>query len=197
MIEKWEDLVFDGYDTRYQISNLGRVKSVCRYSEQGHLLPEIIMKQYDNGHGYKYVDLYSGKNNAKKFRCYVHRLVAEYFVDNPNNLPEVDHIDTNPSNNVYTNLRWCTHKSNYLNEITKKKQIDAHKNDKPSKEQIEKISKKISVYKDGVLVYTFNSYKDLDANSKKVLGKQLWNVYARQVIKGLRDEYNGYTFSTP
>ena len=175
---------------------MGRVKSIARFSDQGHWLNECILKQYDNRHGYKYIDLYTGlrDSNRKKIRKYVHRLVAEYFVANPNCLPEVDHIDTNRSNNVYTNLRWCTHKGNYENQNTKANAKEAHKNDRPSKEQIEKMRKRVAVYKDGQLIHIFPSYSELDQTSKSIIGIQLWNVYARQVVKGFRNEYHGYTF---
>lgn len=196
MCEKWKDIIVDGYDIRYQISNYGRVKSIARYSDQGHWLDEKIMKTYNNRKGYLYVDLYVNKRDGvnNKVRRYIHRLVAEYFIPNPDNLPEVDHIDTNPSNNMYTNLRWCTHAGNYTNQITKQKQKEAHKNDRPSPKMIEKMSKKIAVYKGGNYLHTFSSYKDLDNNSNRILGETLWNVYARQVVKGLRKDYKGYTF---
>lgn len=141
--------------------------------------------------------MYSGRKDNKTFkiRKYVHRLVAEYFVDNPSSYTEVDHIDTNPSNNVYTNLRWCTHIGNYENELTKKKQIKSHANWKISDKQKEKISKKIAVLKDGEVIHIFESYKDLDNNSKEIIGVQLWNIYVRQVINGQRETYHGYTFA--
>ena len=195
--EIWKDIIIEGYDVRYQISNLGRVKSIARLSEQGHWLNEIIMKQCDNRHGYLYVDLYANRRNGyHKIRKYVHRLVAEYFVDNPDpeNFKEVDHLDTNPSNNIYTNLRWCTHVGNYENPITVQNEKKAHIGYRPSEKIFENLRKRISVYKDGVLLHTFTSYKDLDENSKEIIGKQLWNVYARQVVKGEREEYNGYQF---
>ena len=53
---------------------------------------------------YKMVDL---MDNGKKSKCLVHRLVAQAFISNPNNLPEIDHIDNDPQNNHVTNLRWC------------------------------------------------------------------------------------------
>lgn len=57
------------------------------------------------GKGYLYVDLY--KNGIKQ-RAYIHRLVAEAFIDNPTNKPYVNHIDGDPSNNNVSNLEWCT-----------------------------------------------------------------------------------------
>jgi hypothetical protein len=83
----------------YMISNLGRVKS----------LSGLIKRQCDNGNGYMYVDLY--KNNKRK-KYKVSRLVAKYFVDNPNNLPVVNHIDFNRKNDKATNLEWTTQREN-------------------------------------------------------------------------------------
>lgn len=63
----------------------------------------------DNGRGYKVVKMFiDGKWTSKA----VHRLVAEAWIDNPENLPEVNHIDCNRENNVVSNLEWCTHSYN-------------------------------------------------------------------------------------
>ena len=82
----------------YQISNLGRVKNKKR-----------ILKQYCNDKGYLYVSL--SKDNKRKF-VRVHRLVAMTFIPNINNLPEVNHIDENKTNNYVTNLEWINHIEN-------------------------------------------------------------------------------------
>ena len=68
-----------------------------------------ILTPIDNGRGYMKVEL---KHNGKKRKAYVHRLVAEAFIENPNNKPFVNHIDNNPSNNFVDNLEWCTHQEN-------------------------------------------------------------------------------------
>lgn len=77
-------------------------------TEDGKVFSHIsnkYLKQLDNGYGYKNVSL-RGK------RMYVHRLVAQAYVDNPNQYLEINHIDGNKSNNHYTNLEWCTRKQN-------------------------------------------------------------------------------------
>lgn len=191
MSEYWADIV--GYEGMYQISNLGNVKSLERLSPQGHLVSERIMRQYKNNSGYKIVDL--TKNGTRK-HWLVHRLVAEAFVENPNGYNEVDHIDTNKDNNSADNLRWCTHSQNHLNPLTVIVKSNTHKGKKLSAEQVEKISKKVAVYKDGELLHIFKSYKDLDMNSEEILGTKLWNVYARQVVNGERESYKGFTFKS-
>lgn len=82
----------------YYVDELGKI-----YSLKGKTLREL--KQYPKTHGYLYVTLF--KDNK---RCYlrVHRLVAEAFLPNPNNLPEVNHKDEDKANNRVNNLEWCT-----------------------------------------------------------------------------------------
>lgn len=100
MIEIWKDI--KGYEGRYQISNLGRVKSLCR-------LEEKIMHPVTTKKGYLQVRLSSGQC-TKGLK--VHRLVALNFIPNPNDKPEVNHLDGNKKNNLVTNLEWCTPKEN-------------------------------------------------------------------------------------
>ena len=69
-----------------------------------------ILKQYDNGSGgYTYV---SFSVNGKIINLRVHRIMATCFIPNPNNYPEVNHKDNDPTNNAVSNLEWCTHKYN-------------------------------------------------------------------------------------
>lgn len=123
MEEIWKDI-----DENYQVSNLGRVKSL-RYGK------ERILKPIKNTYGYLQVCL-----NSKKYS--VHRLVAKYFIPNPNNLQEINHKDENPQNNVYSNLEWCDRKYNcnygtykervsttQLNDANKSKQVNQYSKD--------------------------------------------------------------------
>lgn len=111
MKEEWKPVV--GFGDLYEVSNLGSVRSI-----QYHGNKRIkIMTQTSDKLGYKFVKLRDWYNNiAGSFP--VHRLVAQAFIPNLDNKPEIDHIDTNPSNNVVTNLRWVTHLENQRNEIT-------------------------------------------------------------------------------
>lgn len=106
-MEVWKDI--KGYEGYYQISNLGNVKSCNRQIKRlNHLknLKEKLKKStLDKGTGYYCVVL--SKNN-KRNKCYIHRLVAEAFIPNPDNLPFVNHKDETRTNNRIENLEWCT-----------------------------------------------------------------------------------------
>jgi hypothetical protein len=132
--------------------------------------------------------------NGKRHHRKVHRLVAEAFIPNPNNLPEVDHIDTNKDNNCAENLRWCTHQENHLNPLTVKLKSEIMMGRKPSEEALKKMRIKVKVYKDDRFICEFNSYHDMDLHSKDIFGFTMWNVYARKVVKGEMENYHGYTF---
>lgn len=107
MEEVWKDIC--GYEGYYQVSNLGRVRSVDRKDRTGRSLQSIIRSQSYDKYGYAILGLYkNGKMKTKK----VHRLVAKAFVDNPNGFPEVNHKDENKKNNNANNLEWCTTKYN-------------------------------------------------------------------------------------
>lgn len=97
-MEIWKDI--DGYDGFYQVSNLGNVRS--SKTKQN-------IYYSDTNKGYFRVNLYK---NKKRKSYSIHRLVAEYFLDNPNNYPCVNHKDCNKKNNRVDNLEWCTYKYN-------------------------------------------------------------------------------------
>ena len=99
----------------YQVSNLGRVKSFNRRKKEKILL-------YRPCQDYQRVAL---QKDGKQFSRFVHRLVAIAFIPNPENKPEVDHIDRDRKNNLVTNLRWATHQENSLNrrQYTENKHI--------------------------------------------------------------------------
>ena len=98
---------------------MGRVKSLERnvYSKDGKFRrrkKENILVPVSNTDGYLAVKLCT--NGTTKTIC-IHILVAMAFVDNPNNLPEVNHIDTNRKNNIASNLEWCSHIDNIKHSV--------------------------------------------------------------------------------
>lgn len=109
--EIWKDVV--GYEGLYQVSNLGRVKSLKRtcIGKNGVIVftDEKIKDAIDNGRGYLSVSLYKDNKQSNK---YVHRLVAESFILNPYDYPCVNHKDEDKRNNKASNLEWCTYHYN-------------------------------------------------------------------------------------
>lgn len=92
MMETWKDI--KGYEGKYQVSNMGKVRNILT----GNLL---------SAYSGRYSQVHLGpKNNQKTVR--IHRLVAEAFIPNPDNLPLVNHKDENKMNNCVDNLEWCT-----------------------------------------------------------------------------------------
>jgi len=102
MEEIWKDI--EGYEKFYQVSNFGRIKSLNRIDSSNHRICEKILK-LKKRKNYLGVDLH--KNG--ELRTYsVHRLVAQAFIPNPDNKPQVNHIDEDKYNNQVNNLEWCT-----------------------------------------------------------------------------------------
>lgn len=131
MKEIWKDI--KGYENLYQVSNLGRVKSLSRKVKFGwsyRIVPEVYLKpslrKVDSMFykGYYVVGLH---NNGKAEYKYIHRIVAETFIPNVESKEQIDHIDGNTSNNAVSNLRWCTAKENNNFELHKLNQSISQK----------------------------------------------------------------------
>lgn len=103
MKEIWKDI--EGYEGLYQVSNTGKVKSF-RQGKRNGASNEYLLKLTLNANGYPQIMLYRSPNDRHKHL--VHRLVAQAFIPNPDNLEAVNHKDENPLNNNVDNLEWCT-----------------------------------------------------------------------------------------
>lgn len=119
--EEWRDIA--GYEGIYQISNLGRVKSMNYYGKSG--CEKIRMMRVNK---FGYIDIVLSKKGVNK-TYQVHRLVAEAFIPNPNSLPQVNHIDEDKGNNSVSNLEWCD--SSYNINYGNRNKIAGYKNSIP------------------------------------------------------------------
>lgn len=98
-MEIWKDV--KGYEGLYQVSNEGNVRSL-NYNHTGTI---HILSPSSHRRGYQCLNLYKDGKREMKL---VHRLVGEAFIDNPENLPQINHKDENPKNNKVENLEYCT-----------------------------------------------------------------------------------------
>ena len=116
MEEIWKPV--KNYEGYYEISNLGRIKSVERFVKQGSFVrhvKESFKNEYIGPNGYPCVTLCKNR----KSKCLsIHILIAQAFIPNPENKPQVDHINTDRTDYRLENLRWVTPKENSNNELT-------------------------------------------------------------------------------
>ena len=159
MKEIWKNI--KGYKNKYVISNFGRVKSLSRKVWNGHNFfqsKEKILKTYSKARlGYVVVSL-SKKNKRKTKR--IHRLVAQAFIENSNNKPQINHKNGIKTDNKAVNLEWCTAHENlhhawktnlltqtkYKRKLSKQKVLEIRKKYIPWKYSIYKLSKEYNIH---------------------------------------------------
>lgn len=182
MKEIWKEI--NDYNGQYFISNLGNIKS---------LKSSKYLKPQNDGSGYLFVML--SKNSIRK-NYKIHRLVAEHFIENPNNYKVVNHIDGNKLNNKVDNLEWCTHGENNqhawkmnLNKNTHKQRAQASKWCRNNREKLQKGLDKKSMKV--LCVNTGEVFNTVREASNK-LGVSKNQIY--RVISGDRNSVFGYKF---
>lgn len=187
--EVWRDVV--GYESLYQVSNMGRVRALDRVIERkdgriqtlkGHMLTPC------KGNGSYYNVSMCKDNVARSMR--VHRLVAIAFIPNPNNYRCVNHKDGNKLNNKVSNLEWCTNRQNTQHAIKHKlitfDRAGYNSWPKESREHFSKIRKKAIVRSDGkVYKCTKEAAEDLGVTYSAVM----------HVLRGLAETCKGYGFT--
>ena len=154
MTEEWRDI--DGYEGLYQVSNLGRVKSL-NYNHTG---TEKIMKPYKNTWGYLKVSLSKERKNKL---ISIHRLVAKAFISNPDNLPQVNHINEVKTDNRAVNLEWCNarYNSNYGTRNIRALDTKSQRGVSCGEKKIKQISLT------GEVIYIWNSASEAGRNGYK------------------------------
>ena len=143
MEEIWKDIVIgdNDYTGYYQVSNLGRVRSLDRIDCAGRFLRGAIMSNIKHNRGYEVVTLCKDGGRRKYL---IHVLVATAFVSNPNNLPQVGHKDETRDNNCADNLEWTTQKENNSMPLRLKRLSEGMKGKKHTQEWKEIMSKRNS-----------------------------------------------------
>lgn len=175
MEEEWRPV--KGYEGLYEVSNMGRVRSLPRtVRKRGNktsLYKGKLLKALDDLYGYKNVNL--SKQTIKRKKR-VHRLVAEAFIPNPMNLPVVNHLDGDKHNNCVSNLEWCSNKENTNHAI------------KTGLMKLKIAPKPIIAYRGGEFVGIFRSMAEC-ANKLNCDKRHIGHV-----IHGIRKTHHGFSF---
>ena len=137
--EIWKDIP----NYPYQVSNLGRVKSLSFYDTNGHLHTERLIKPQKVGSGYLKVVL---KKNGIGKPFYIHRLVGMMFVNGYKDGLQINHKDEDKTNNFVENLEWCTNEYNLKYGTARKRQAKSIKGKKHTEEHNAKISASLKRY---------------------------------------------------
>ena len=186
-MEIWKDI--EGYEGAYQVSNLGNVRSL-NYNNTGKV--KNLKKQVTKRGRYVVGLSINGKSKTLS----VSRLVAHAFIPNPNNNPQINHIDYNPKNNNVNNLEWCTNEENQAHAwgTGKRKSNKGFKFSEESKLKLSKAKKgvpNISKRKKVLCLNTMQIFNSI-TEASEVTGANRKNISS--VCKGKRKTVNGYIF---
>ena len=180
--EIWVDVL--GYEGLYQVSNLGKIKSLPRFkkSKWGTLsyINGCDIKPKVSNRGYIRVGL---SKDGKQTPLLAHRIVAKAFIVNTENKPHINHIDGNKLNNHISNLEWCYHRENILHAMNTLGIIMSHSGSKNG------LSKAVYQINDiGVVVAKFDCIRDTE-----LLGFS--SACVSLVCRGKQKKHKGYHWS--
>lgn len=178
MEEIWKDI--EGFEGIYQISNYGRLKSLSRsvkIKSGFRTTKEKIIKPSIGTCGYYQYPL---TNGGVRKTILIHREVAKAFVNNPNNLCEINHKDENKLNNFFGNLEWCDKKYNNTYKDRKKREIETQRNTHPSRKRI------LQIDENNYVVCEYQSIRE----AERMTGIRHSNIC--ETLKGRRKSAGGY-----
>ena len=195
--EIWKPVV--GWEGFYEVSSIGRVKSVDRFVKRGDKkmhVKELVLKNTLDSKGYYMVAL-CDKERGSMQKARVHRLVAEAFIKNPYDKPHIDHINTIKTDNRVQNLRWVTYKENANNPITLERvRRNGHgrevtRKNMETRKKHNKYNAPMEVFQytvDGVFVSSFESISEAERIT------HIKNI--KKVVHGKRYTAGGYKWSS-
>ena len=195
--EIWKPVV--GWEGFYEVSSIGRVKSVDRFVKRGGKkmhVKELVLKNTLDSKGYYMVAL-CDKERRSMQKARVHRLVAEAFIKNPYDKPHIDHINTIKTDNRVQNLRWVTYKENANNPITLERvRRNGHgrevtRKNMETRKKHNKYNAPMEVFQytvDGVFVSSFESISEAERIT------HIKNI--KKVVHGKRYTAGGYKWSS-
>lgn len=173
MIEVWKDIA--GYEGMYQVSNLGRVKSLERWVQNHGKLqhhPEKIRTPSKRETGYLALQLY--KDN-KPQNCYIHRLVAEAFLPNPDNKSTVNHINGDKKDNRADNLEWSTYTENNKHAYDTGLNDETHRRNRKGSFTVEQYDKDMNLIKTYPSIREAERQTGIDSRSISLGIRKGWN----------------------
>ena len=183
MQEIWKDI--EGYEGCYQVSNLGRLKSLERTVKGNnggvYVKKEKILTPTINSSGYYHTCL---RKDGRSVAVYIHRIVAQAFLPNPDNLPLINHKDEDKTNNRVENLEWCSAKYNTNYGSANDRRCESlKKRNNNYNIGIPKVRRKVLCLETGII---YNSLKSVNTQ----LG--LHHHRISQCCKGIRNTCGGY-----